>query len=70
MGITSAKRLRWGKDGRLPRSGAAIIRPGRAKISLWTYAPAVVQHLLDQPEIIADWRRPDSQVCGLFHGHW
>lgn len=60
LGISAAERLRWSKDGRLPRSGAAFIRPGRALVSLSTYAPATIEALLAAPEVIADWRARDG----------
>ncbi len=64
LGISAAERLRWSKDGRLPRSGAAFIRPSRALVSLSTYAPATIEALLAAPEVIAGWRARDVSEQG------
>ena len=58
--ITSAERIRWGKDGRLPRSGTAQIRRG-TRISLWTYPPGIIEDLAARPEIVAGWRAIDGR---------
>lgn len=60
LGITSTERNRWAKDGRLPRSGDAVIRKGPNMIRLATYPPDIVEALLDRPEIIALWRANDK----------
>jgi hypothetical protein len=55
LGITGGERLRWTREGRLPREGSAFIRKGQL-ISLATYAVAPAEHLAQHPEIIANWR--------------
>lgn len=59
LGITARERLRWTKDGRLPRSGSATITRGQS-ITLSTYAVDTVARLAGDASIIDDWRRTDG----------
>ena len=59
LGISSAERLRWTKDGRLPKSGIAQIKKG-ARITLTTYAVAAIEEIGARPELIARWRADDA----------
>lgn len=59
LGITARERLRWTKDGRLPRSGSATIMKGQL-ITLSTYAVDTVARLAGDASIIDDWRRTDK----------
>jgi len=63
LAISSAERLRWGKDGRLPQAGSAEIRRG-GPVTLWTYSPVIVERLARHPEIIASWRERDRLALG------
>jgi len=58
LGITSAERSRWGKDGRLPTSGSMQIRRGTT-ITLPTYSPIVIEQLANCPALVAEWRAQD-----------
>jgi hypothetical protein len=60
LGITSAERSRWGKDGRLPTSGSTQFRRGTT-ITLPTYSPIVIEQLANCPALIAEWRARDSE---------
>jgi hypothetical protein len=59
LAITSAERIRWTKDGRLPVSGTSQIQRGQ-KIVLWTYPPGRIERLMARPELIAGWRTEDA----------
>ncbi|MGE8134096.1 hypothetical protein ACQKO5_10845 [Novosphingobium subterraneum] len=58
--ITSRERLRWCKDGRLPRSGTARIRKGKTQITLWTYPCHAIERLALSSEMIRGWRDADQ----------
>lgn len=59
--ITNKERLRWTKDGRLPRSGSVMIRAAHP-VSVGTYAVDAVARLVADPSIIAAWRRADASA--------
>ena len=65
LGITSAERRRWSKDGRLKPSGSAQIRRG-SLISLPAYSPVMIEQLLKAPAILAAWRAFDASQ----QEHW
>ena len=60
LGITSRERIRWAKDGRLPRSGTCRIRKGKTEISLWTYPCDAIQRLAANPAEMRRWREEDE----------
>lgn len=62
LGISSAERLRWTKDGRLKKSGSHRSRHAQGA-RFPTYAAAQIAHLAQRPEIIAEWRRSDRRAC-------
>jgi len=62
--ISNKERLRWTKDGRLPRSGAVTIRRGRL-ISVPTYRVADVEEICANLHVVEAWRESDS---GRPHG--
>jgi hypothetical protein len=57
LNVTKRERLRWTKDGRLPRSGAVLVK--RA-VAVLTYAVSLVEELMAQPDILAIWRDQDA----------
>lgn len=65
LGITSRERIRWGKDGRLPRSGTASIRKGTTEISLWTYPCDAIERLAADPTEILRWRKEDEAITSI-----
>ncbi|WP_157812456.1 hypothetical protein [Novosphingobium kunmingense] len=65
LSITSRERIRWGKDGRLPRSGTARIRKGRTEISLWTYPCDAIERLAADPAEISRWRETDEATTSI-----
>ncbi|MDV5824303.1 hypothetical protein [Sphingobium naphthae] len=65
LGITSRERIRWGKDGRLPRSGASRIRKGATEISLWTYPCDAIERLAASPAEIRQWREKDEATTSI-----
>lgn len=65
LGITSRERIRWGKDGRLPRSGACRIRKGATEISLWTYPSEAIERLAANPAEIRRWRDDDEATTSI-----
>lgn len=60
LGITSRERIRWGKDGRLPRSGTSRIRKGATEITLWTYPRDAIEYPAANPVEIRRWREEDA----------
>ncbi|WP_328274536.1 hypothetical protein [Sphingobium sp.] len=65
LGITSRERIRWAKDGRLPRSGVSRIRKGTTEISLWTYPCDAIEHLAAHPAEIRRWREEDTAKTSI-----
>lgn len=65
LGITSRERIRWGKDGRLPRSGTCRIRKGATEISLWTYPCDAIERLAANLGEIQGWREADSVTTAI-----
>lgn len=63
--ITSRERIRWGKDGRLPRSGASRIRKGATEITLWTYPCDAIERLAVNPAEIKGWREADEATTSI-----
>ncbi len=53
--MTNAERIRWTKDGRLPRSGSAMIKRGQ-QIPVSSYSVNGIEKLLLTPDIVAEWR--------------
>lgn len=62
--ITSRERLRWTKDGRLPRSGAAAFGVGQRSIHFALHPVEQIAALSKSPEIIAAWRSADKKGFG------
>ncbi len=59
LGITPQERSRWGKDGRLPRSGSAMLRKGQQRIVIYTHAPSEIAKIAANRQLIEQWRRED-----------
>lgn len=57
--ITNKERVRWTKDGRLPRSGSVTIRRGHL-ISVPTYSVSNVERIKSDPGILDAWRDLDG----------
>jgi hypothetical protein len=60
LGITAHERLRWTKDGRLPRSGQAAFRKAGAVV-IATHPVDKISRLQAQPDVIAAWREARRQ---------
>jgi hypothetical protein len=60
LGITSAERRRWTKDGRLPKSGMASFRRGLQSFYLYLHPPKEIGQLANDPDLIARWRNEDA----------
>jgi hypothetical protein len=59
LGITSKERIRWTKDGRLPRSGNGTFKKG-SHIFQYSLHPAdKIAELAENPSIVASWRLDD-----------
>jgi hypothetical protein len=58
LGISTRERLRWSKDGRLPRSGSATFSKG-GLITVATHPADKTLELAASPGIIMAWRRAD-----------
>lgn len=65
LSITSRERIRWGKDGRLPRSGISRIRKGVSEITLWTYPCDAIEDLAANPAQICRWREEDAATTSI-----
>ena len=59
LGISARERIRWGKDGRLAKSGVGSIRKGDQVIYYAKHPAGAVAMLMARPEIIAEWRDRD-----------
>jgi hypothetical protein len=59
LNITTKERLRWTKDGRLRRSGAALVKRAHV-VAVPTYAVSLVEELIARPDILAAWRDQDA----------
>ena len=57
--ISNKERLRWTKDGRLPRSGAVTIRRGHL-IAVPTYRVADVEQIRANLSVVEAWREFDG----------
>jgi len=62
LGITSVERLRWTKDGRLPKSGTGSFRKGRHVFQFYLHPPAEIAKLAADPTIISRWREADANT--------
>lgn len=60
LGITSAERSRWNKDGRLPKSGTGQFKRGRRVVQFYTHPADKILELASHPETIAAWRAEDT----------
>ncbi len=61
LAITGKERTRWGKDGRLPRSGTGQFRNGKQTIQYFTHPVDAIERLAARPEIISAWRASDAE---------
>lgn len=61
LNISAAERNRWSKSGALRIFGSAQIRRGHQLVSLFTYAPEIIEVLSEAPDIIATWRAEDGR---------
>jgi hypothetical protein len=62
LGITSVERLRWTKDGRLPKSGTGSFRKGRHVFQFYLHPPAEIAELAAHPAVISRWREADANT--------
>jgi len=60
LGITTRERLRWSKDGRLPKSGAGSFKRGPRLIYFPLHPAHKIAALAADPSIIAGWRKTDG----------
>lgn len=60
LGISSRERLRWTKDGRLPKSGAGTFRSGPQIMHFPLYRAQKIAALAKNGEIIRAWREADA----------
>lgn len=60
LGITNRERLRWSKDGRLPAAPLVVEKRGQA-FTVGLYAARAIRHLVENPSILAEWRRTDAR---------
>jgi hypothetical protein len=63
LGISGQERLRWTKDGRLPRSGQVAARRGNP-LSVPTYSVEAIEKLARHPGIVTAWREQDTAARG------
>lgn len=59
LGISSRERIRWAKDGRLAPTAIIEVRRGQA-FRFGTYDVISVRRLLEDPRIVAAWRKADG----------
>jgi hypothetical protein len=59
LSITTKERLRWTKDGRLPRSGAVLVKRAHV-VAVPTYSVSLAEELIARPDILAAWRDRDA----------
>lgn len=62
LGISARERIRWGKDGRLAKSGVGSIRKGDQVIHYAKHPAGTVMLLMIRPEVIEEWRQRDRQA--------
>jgi len=63
LGITSAERNGWNKDGRLPKSGTGSFKKGRQQIYFYLHPVTEIAKLAANPKIIAEWREADAKAA-------
>jgi hypothetical protein len=61
LGISTRERLKWTKDGRLPRSGSASFRRGH-DIHISLHPADKIAALAANPSIISAWRAADAEI--------
>jgi hypothetical protein len=61
LGISSRERIRWTKDGRLPKSGSASFRRGPNVIHFPLHPAHKIARLAADPSIVAAWRDADGE---------
>jgi hypothetical protein len=61
LGITAQERLRWTKDGRLPRAGMTTFRTSQ-KIKIDTYAVEEIEKLAADQSVMKSWRAADAAI--------
>jgi hypothetical protein len=60
LDVTSRERVRWTKDGRLPRSGTVQFKKGKQTFQVYQHPVEGIGMLLENPEMIAQWRAQDA----------
>lgn len=63
LGITALERVRWNKDGRLPKSGTGTFRKGRQLFQFLLHPAAGIAKIAANPSVIAEWRKADASAC-------
>lgn len=64
LGITARERIRWSKDGRLPKSGSGSFRRGPNVIHFPLHPAHKIARLAADPSIVAGWRKADRESAG------
>jgi hypothetical protein len=60
LGITARERIRWTKDGRLPKSGTGTFKKGRHNFMYYLHPSAKIALLVETPSILKSWRDADA----------
>ena len=61
LGITSRERIRWTKDGRLPKSGTGSFKKGSHVFQYSLHPADKIAYLAEDPSIVASWRREEQK---------
>jgi hypothetical protein len=61
LGITAGERIRWNKEGRLPRSGTGTFKKGRQVFQFSLHPVNEIAKLAADPSIIENWRGADKR---------
>lgn len=67
LGITARERVRWSKDGRLPKSGTGSFRKGQHLLRFYLHPVEEIAKLAANPTIIAEWREVDRKAARKTH---
>jgi hypothetical protein len=60
LGITTKERVRWTKDGRLPKSGTGTFKKGSHVFQYSLHPADKIAELAKNPSVVASWRRNDE----------
>jgi DNA-binding GntR family transcriptional regulator len=62
LGISSKERIRWTKEGRLPRSGTGTFKKGAHVFQHSLHPADKIADLAENPAVIASWRARESKA--------